>query len=78
MATHIEDDLTAEQWQVIVDLDFATLLQQIYTLLERFVPANQSDKELRDSVRSSLLSLKPIIDASGDDAAATAYALLNP
>ncbi len=77
MTTQVADLTTAQQ-TTLVATDFASLLERIYHALGKVHPANDADAVEVASLRSTLVLLKPIIDASGNTAAATAYAILNP
>lgn len=71
-------DLTTAQLEYLVAYDFNTLLSKLDRVLARYVPVNDADKVEFDFVKVQMLQLREIILASGNTAAVTADAILNP
>ena len=71
-------DLTTAQQTILVGYNFNDLLSRLDRLLARYVPINDADKVESDWVKKQMVDLRVIIQASGNTAAVTADAILNP
>jgi hypothetical protein len=71
-------DLTTAEQEVLVAEDFEGLLNRLNVLLGKMQPVNDAEEAELTYVKGRLLILDAIIRASGNTAAITADAILNP
>lgn len=71
-------DLTTEQQTTLLAVDFNTLYYRLLKVLDKYVPKDDRDKAEADDVISQLKAYEEIILASGNTAAVTADAIINP
>lgn len=71
-------DLTTEQLETLVSADYEGNLKTLCRVLSKYVPVDDRDAEEVKVLKDFILSNYEIILASGNTAAVTADAILNP